>query len=129
MPIWPWCRRMLSAGAGEAATGDSADPVRFFQNLAPSRPVSGYGPRERYRDFRAVFLDSPAGRRVLWQLFDWARVFAPATVPGDPYATHFRDGERNIGLRVLAALNAEPPEPPIRAEGERPRGEAQEEER
>lgn len=123
MPIWPWRRRHPFAGDSDAVSGDTPDPVGFFEGLAPSRPASGYGPRERYRDFRAVFLESPAGRRVLWQIFDWARVFAPATVPGDPYATHFRDGERNLGLRVLAALNAEPPETPKTAESDQPREE------
>ena len=49
--------------------------------------------------------------------FDWAHVFHTSSVPGDPYMTHFLDGERSIGLQILSVLNAEPAaEPGLRVE-------------
>ena len=89
------------AGRGEA------DPEAFFEALMRARLGAGYGPVERYRDFRRVFA-GPAGRRVLWQILEWAHLFRPVAVRGDSSETYRRDGVRNIGLRILATLNAEP---------------------
>lgn len=100
--------RAQLAGCGEA------DPEAFFEALMRARLGEGYGPVERYRDFRQVFA-SPAGRRVLWQILEWAHLFRPVAVRGDSSETYRRDGERNIGLRMLAVLNAEPLERAERA--------------
>lgn len=84
------------------------DPEALFADLARAHSGTGYGDDERYRDFRQLFLGSDRGRKVLYEIFTWANMFRPVFVPGDAYATHYRDGERNIGLKILAALNAEP---------------------
>lgn len=84
------------------------DPEALFADLARAHTGVGYSDDERYRDFRQLFLGSDRGRKVLYEIFTWANMFRPAFVPGDAYATHYRDGERNIGLKILAVLNAEP---------------------
>lgn len=104
--------RAALIGQGEA------DPEAFFESLLRARLGEGYGPVERYRDFRQVFA-SPAGRRVLWQILEWAHLFRPVAVRGDSAETYRRDGERNIGLRILATLNAEPLDRAQQAESRR----------
>ena len=85
------------------------DPVAFLERLGRSRGGESYTDIDRYRDFRRVFLDTPGGRRVLWQLFEMANLFAPvAVLPADPYAAYHRDGARNLALNIMAILNADP---------------------
>lgn len=91
------------------------DPEAFFDALRAAKLGEGYGARERYSDFRAVFFGDSTpqqGQRVLWQILTWCRLFRVVSAPGDPYETYRRDGERNIGLRIFMALNAEPPAAP-----------------
>jgi hypothetical protein len=92
------------------------DPEALFADLARAHVGIGYGDADRYRDFRQVFLATDQGRRVLYEIFTWANLFRAVFIPGDPYATHYRDGERNIGLKILATLNAEPVAPQAEAE-------------
>lgn len=90
----------------------SPDPLAFFERLRRVQFGENYSDAERYRDFRRVFLGTPAGRRCLYQIFEWTHVFHTSVVPGDPYMSHFQDGERAIGLQILSVLNAEPGEAP-----------------
>lgn len=85
------------------------DPEAFFARLSKAKiGRDGYGKLDRYRDFRRVFLSDPAGERVLWQILEWCRLFATTADLGNPNQSYFREGGRNIGLRILATLNAEP---------------------
>jgi hypothetical protein len=87
------------------------DPIAFFDSLIKARLGERYGEPDRYRDFRAVFLGHSTpeqGNRVLWQIFEWTRMYQRVAAPGDPHETYFRDGERNIGLRILVTLTAPP---------------------
>lgn len=92
------------------------DPEALFADLARAHSGMSYSAADRYRDFRQVFLATEQGRKVLYEIFTWANLFRTVFIPGDPYATHYRDGERNIGLKILATLNAEPAELPAEAE-------------
>ena len=94
-------------GKGRATRGNP-DPVAFFERLKDVHFADGYDDADRYRDFRNVFLGTAEGRRCLYQIFEWAHVFHSSVVPGDPYMTHYQDGERSIGLQILSVLNAEP---------------------
>ena len=92
-----------------------ADAEALLDNLRFGQPGPDYGRDDRLRDFRAVFRGDSTpeqGRRVLWQVLAWCRLFRPVAAPGDPYETYRRDGERNIGLKILAVLNAKPPDSP-----------------
>lgn len=96
------------------AKGDP-DPEAFFEDLRRATVGERYGPLDRYRDFRAVFFGGSTpqqGRRVLWQILQWCRLFRPVSAPGDPHETYRRDGERNIGLKIFMTLNAEPDRKP-----------------
>lgn len=101
-----------------------SDPQRFFDSLIKARLGDDYSADDRYRDFRDVFTSASTeeqGNRVLWQLFEWARMFAPVTVAGDTHESYRRDGERNLGLRILAILNTadrQDPEPVPQALGD-----------
>ena len=94
------------------------DPEKLFADLSKSHSGQSYDAVTRYRDFREVFLSHPQGKKVLFEILTWSHMFQPVFQPGDPYATHYRDGERNIGLKIMAAINAEPSEEIIQAESE-----------
>ena len=86
------------------------DPDAFLADLRRAGLGRSYTQGDRYRDFRAVFHGHSTpeqGRRVLWQLLDGARIYRPVKAD-DPYETYFRDGERNMGLRIIRTMHAEP---------------------
>ncbi len=86
-----------------------SDPIAFQKDLAAAWGVDPkHYPIDALRsDFRATFADLRA-RRVLYKILEWGHVYQPSHVAGDPHGTAFRDGERNLALRILAATNAEP---------------------
>jgi hypothetical protein len=103
-----WLRRIFT---GRAARPAPPDPRDFFEELVKVRLGERYTETDRYKDFRAVFLGRSGpeqGNRVLWQILEWTRMYQRVAAPGDPHETYFRDGERNIGLRILVTLNVEP---------------------
>ena len=116
MNLYPFRRR------GPAVP--SADPFALSHHLATVLP-EGYGAADRARDFRALFRDTPAGRRVLAQLFARCRVIDRAYVPGDGAETARREGMRDVGLWLLDILGEDATAPAATAEAEpqpEPRG-------
>lgn len=63
--------------------------------------------RERVADYKTVF-ETDAGARVLNDLMQYAHILHPSYVKGDSAHTAFREGERNVILRILAILGKEP---------------------
>lgn len=51
-------------------------------------------------DFKEVF-DTPAGGRVLRSLMHACGFMHSSHVPGDPYATAFNEGGRNVVIQIL----------------------------
>ena len=104
MTRWPWRRYDV---------GDP-DPEAFLAELAASHPGKAYKPMDRYRDFRRLFLDSEQGRRVLYEILRWGNMFRPSAPMAnfDPHETMFHDGERNVALRIMSTMHAEPRERP-----------------
>ena len=96
------------------------DPEALFADLSLAHTGRAYSDLERYQDFRAVFLSDRRGKRVLYEILTWARVFRPAYMPGDAHGTHYNDGMRNVGLKVLAVINAEPADAADETETEDP---------
>lgn len=92
----------------------------FLEDLSRAALGPRYTETDRWRDFRRVFLDTVEGRRVLHQILGWCHQFGSSYVVGDAYATHFHEGERNVGIRIFAALNEEPVKRPVAAETEEP---------
>ncbi len=103
-------RRLIRGRSTEAHRPGEPDPDAFMAALARSRIGANYTAFDRYRDFSTVFLDSDAGKRVLYQIFEWTHLYRSSYVPGDADATHVREGERAAGLKIFATLNGEPKE-------------------
>jgi len=93
------------------------DPEALLAEIG--RATVSYMEMDRFRDFRALFLDDERGRRVLSQIMDWGHVWhtSKRPTPGD---TEFAEGERSICLRILAAMHFEPTERQTRAHSVKP---------
>src|ERR1044072_3878206 len=61
--------------------------------------------RERSAFVRSV-LETPAGRAWIWDYLRVCHIVSISWVSGSPDATAFREGERNIGLQLLAEVQA-----------------------
>lgn len=55
-------------------------------------------------DFIAKVMAEKAGRAWVLELLKAGHVFQTSYVAGDANATLFREGERNLGLRILSAV-------------------------
>lgn len=114
----------MSRKAGQRSeTPERADALAFFEELTPFAPSGGrYTKVDRYRDFRAVFMDGTAApdqtRRVLWQVFEECRLFRTPIAAGDTHLTYARIGKQEIGRWLLTVLTAEPGESPARTDRE-----------
>ena len=83
-------------------------------NELPS--TQNYSSRDRYADFRQVFTGSDQGKRVYRELLVWGKMFN-SSVSGNPIDTNrviFAEGHRNFVIRLIAAVNIEPPEQPTK---------------
>lgn len=90
------------------------DVVAFLERLGRWEISEAYTEIDRYRDFRKVF-STPEGKRVLSQIMEMTHIYAPSVPEPEvlggapnPNLTYFREGERNVGLRIIATMNAEP---------------------
>ena len=79
-----------------------------------SLPAKQYLPKDRYHDFRKIFMGTEEGKRVLREILSWGRLFQSSIMskPIDPYAMAVREGERNMALRLMTVVYNEPPERP-----------------
>ena len=75
--------------------------------------LSNYTDTDRYREFRQVFLGTPQGKRVLHQILSWGHMYVTEFDP-QPTVHAFGSGERNLALRIFAAVNVDPPAKPVR---------------
>lgn len=54
-------------------------------------------------------LSTPQGRAWLYDVLAGCKVYSTSFIQGDPHATSFNEGQRNVGLRLTAeALAADP---------------------
>ena len=66
---------------------------------------------QQFRTDLKELMKSPVFHRVARELLGWTHNYAPSFQPGgDPLVTAFREGERNIGLRLFLALEAANPQ-------------------
>lgn len=56
------------------------------------------------QDYKNVF-GTKQGERVLYDIMKGAHIIEPSYVKGDPHETSFREGERNMALRIFTHLN------------------------
>lgn len=55
-------------------------------------------------------LSTPGGRNWMWQLLERCNVFAQSFVPGDQHGTAFNEGQRSIGLEMMAQITRASPD-------------------
>ena len=83
--------------------------------------TDNYSQKDRYADFRQVFTGSEQGKRVYRELLVWGKMLS-STVSGNPIDTNkviFAEGHRNFVIKLIAAVNIEPPEQPTKATSRR----------
>ena len=95
----------MAAAAKKRLSPDPEALVRDLRNDAGGP----YTEMDRYRDFRALFTDSEAGKRVLAEILAWGHIWHSSMDP-DPHHTSFQEGERAIALKILASIEVEPTE-------------------
>lgn len=103
----------------------SLDIEAYFAELGQHHPGKGrYGPLDRYRDFRAVFLGSDQGKRVLYEILSMGHMFRPAPIVGnfETNQTMFAGGEQNLAYGVFLVAHAEPKQPPGKQVSKEPEG-------
>lgn len=64
---------------------------------------------ERAVALRALLSTRP-GREWIWEVLSAAHIFSTSFVRGDAGASAFQEGERNMGLRLLADLQRHAPD-------------------
>lgn len=97
----------------DAAEVVELEPAQLFEALASFPGVyerTAEGQMDRYRDYRAVFLGSEQGRRVLHDILANCGLNKATPPVGsiDPYLTHIRDGRRGAALEIIGAIYKEP---------------------
>ena|SRR5690348_16905418 len=100
----------------EVQSFDANDPeqVRKRQSKANRREKAN-------RDVLANLLSTPDGRAWVWGWLESTHVFAVSFDP-DPYVSAFREGERNVGLRLISQVTTVAPEAYIQMMRERADG-------
>ena len=63
---------------------------------------------DRVRDFKQLF-ETPQGQRVLNQVLEWCHIMQ-TSMHKEAMVMAFQEGERNIGLRIMATLNNQLPQ-------------------
>lgn len=58
-------------------------------------------------DYQQTF-GTPHGKRVLYHLMGFCRMLSPSYAKGDPHATSFHEGQRNVALSILDKLGTDP---------------------
>ena len=76
-----------------------------------------YSQKDRYADFRQIFMGSDQGKRVYRQLLAWGGLFSTTITSGtiDPNKMMVSEGMRNFAIKLMAAVTIEPKEKPERA--------------
>lgn len=93
---------------------ETPEETALLLRMATSIPAPGqYTDMDRFRDFKKVFMTDD-GQRVLRELLAWGHLFKPS-FDKDPYVMAFREGERNMSLKLLIAITKEPKERPAQA--------------
>ena len=74
--------------------------------------MSSYTPMDRYRDFIKTF-GTPEGKRTFTQIMQWGNISrAHYTVDMQSNEMFLKEGERNLALKIMAALSAVPRDQP-----------------
>lgn len=77
---------------------------------AEARKVRDLETRTQEQIDLALLMDEPHGRRIAYRFLEEAGVFRMSYTQGDPHATAFKEGQRNIGNWLLSQLMKDTPE-------------------
>lgn len=90
------------------------DFAAILAELRAAAPAAqGYTETDRYREFRSVFLDTPAGQRVLWHIMDMGGLLGTTFDP-NPHVHAQNEGWRNLAIRIFQITYIEPKAKPTR---------------
>lgn len=96
---------ITEAEAATVVPYDTSDPVAV--NTARKRAARA--DRERH-DVVASLMEIKEGRAWMHGMLDVCHCFATSFVQGDALSSAFKEGERNIGLRLLADVMKSAPD-------------------
>lgn len=96
---------ITEAYAEAAVAYDTSDP----KAVNKARKKAARSDRERH-NVVASLMEIKEGRAWMNSMLECCHVFATSFVQGDPHASSFQEGERNIGLRLLADVMASAPD-------------------
>lgn len=93
--------RTADAEAMQAAaqTWDSSDPAEVERQAKAAAAA-----RREILDAVVGLMSSRPGRRWVYDFLDASHMFGTSFVQGDAHGTSFREGERNMGLRLMADI-------------------------
>ena len=94
------------------------DAARLIGALVGSKPDPAYAELQRAQDYRAVFLGSEPGKRVLADLMETLGLFK-AAFDGDALRMARAVGRQDAAKEILGRLTAEPRVRPDRANSRR----------
>jgi len=95
------------------------DPYELLKEAVAAAEPGYKNSKQMHEDFRSLFFSTPTGKRVFNQIMEICGFFRTAVVKGDPYATHVREGEKNIAAAVWATCLHEAKELPTRTTSRR----------
>lgn len=80
--------------------------------------TENYSAKDRYADFRQLFMGSDQGKRVYRELLSWGMIFNAGSST-DTNKVMMEKGNRNFALKLMSAVTIDPPEKPTRATSRR----------
>ncbi len=90
---------------------DAPETIDVFCGAVLGGVQNDYTAMDRYRDFRALFLSTDQGRRVLSEILKIGFAAKSTTPPGgpiDPYRTHLHEGRRTLAMDIFYHATVEP---------------------
>jgi hypothetical protein len=90
---------------------DETETIDVFCGAVFGGTQKDYTALDRYRDFRALFLSTEQGRRVLAEILKIGFVAKSTTPPGgaiDPYRALLHEGRRTLAMDVFYHATVEP---------------------
>lgn len=90
---------------GAAPVDDLSDPQNVDRKARQSRRRHA-----QLAGVVALLMSTREGRAWMFELLGFCHVFATSFVQGDPYGSHFKMGEHNVGLRLIAECTRSSPE-------------------
>lgn len=83
---------------GDSKLGAAADPAKVKKQESKANYL-----RRRELDDLFTVLSSAQGRRVIWRYLEFCGVFKTSFTGNSE--TFYREGQRNVGLKLLAEVN------------------------